>query len=112
VPTNLAGDAHGGCEANTCYEIRMFVDAHKLGKVRVGEVGIYVARNPDTVRGADAIFISHERYAQKRSNRSPTCANLLIGMSCRATMCCRASRHRWRGCSRTDRPWFYFPHAR
>jgi Uma2 family endonuclease len=68
VPVSHAGDVHGGCEANFCYELRLFIDAHKLGKVRVGEVGIYVARNPDTVRGADAIFISHERYAQKQSS--------------------------------------------
>jgi Uma2 family endonuclease len=61
------GDVHGGYESNFDYALRTFVDAHKLGKVRVGEVGIYVARDPDTVRGADAIFISHERYAQKRS---------------------------------------------
>jgi Uma2 family endonuclease len=67
VPMSPTGDAHGGYEANICYEIHTFVKAHKLGKVRVGEVGIYTARNPDTVRGADAIFISHERYAQKQS---------------------------------------------
>lgn len=68
VPMSPTGDAHGGYEANICYELYTFVKAHKLGKVRVGEVGIYVARDPDTVRGTDAIFISHERYAQKRSN--------------------------------------------
>jgi hypothetical protein len=26
-----------------------------------GEVGIYTRRNPDTVRGADVVFISKER---------------------------------------------------
>jgi Uma2 family endonuclease len=68
VSMSPTGDAHGGYEGNFYYAIRLFVDAHKLGKVRVGEVGIYVARNPDTVCGADAIFISHERYAQKQSS--------------------------------------------
>lgn len=61
------GDEHGGYEGNLYYVLRSFVDRHNLGKVRVGEVGIYIRRNPDTVRGADALFISHERYAQKKS---------------------------------------------
>jgi Uma2 family endonuclease len=68
VQMTPTGDAHGGYESNFDYALHSFVDAHKLGKVRVGEVGIYVQRNPDTVRGADAIFISNERYAQKRSS--------------------------------------------
>jgi Uma2 family endonuclease len=67
VPMSPTGDAHGGFEGNFYYALRTFVDAHKLGKVRVGEVGIYVGRNPDTVRGTDALFISNQRYAQKKS---------------------------------------------
>ena len=66
VPMAPTGDEHGGYEGNFYYEVRSFVDLHKLGKVRVGEVGIYIRRNPDTVRGADVIFISHERYAQRK----------------------------------------------
>jgi Uma2 family endonuclease len=38
------------------------------GKVRVGEVGIYIRRDPDTVRAADVLYISNERYAGKRSS--------------------------------------------
>jgi Putative restriction endonuclease len=30
----------------------------------MGRVGIYTGRNPDTVRGADIVIISHERYAR------------------------------------------------
>jgi Uma2 family endonuclease len=62
------GDEHGGVEILIGSVLLAFAQSHNLGKVRVGEVGIYVGRNPDTVRGADAIFISHERYAQKRSS--------------------------------------------
>jgi Uma2 family endonuclease len=40
---------------------------HNLGKVLAGEVGIYTRRNPDTVRGADVLFISNERYVQRKS---------------------------------------------
>ena len=61
------GDQHGSCEGNFYYALRSFVDSHKLGKVRVGEVGIYTRRNPDTVRAADVLFISNERYAQIKS---------------------------------------------
>lgn len=32
-----------------------------LGQVLVGEVGIVVARGPDTVRGADVVFLSQEQ---------------------------------------------------
>ena len=34
----------------------------------VGEVGIYTARDPDSVRAADALFISHDRYDRVRSS--------------------------------------------
>jgi Uma2 family endonuclease len=39
-----------------------------LGIVKVGEVGIYTHRRPDTVRGADVLFISNERHAQLTSS--------------------------------------------
>jgi Uma2 family endonuclease len=68
VPMAPTGYEHGEVENAFGAELRAFVRPHKLGKVLVGEVGIYISRNPDTVRGADAIFISHERYAQKRSH--------------------------------------------
>jgi Uma2 family endonuclease len=41
------------------------VKKHQLGKVVVGEVGIYIRRNPDTVRAADVAYISKARYAQQ-----------------------------------------------
>ncbi|NJO84985.1 MAG: Uma2 family endonuclease [Blastochloris sp.] len=67
VPMSPTGELHGGYEANFCAILREFVKSHKLGKIRVGEVGIYTRRNPDTVRGADVLFISNERYAQVAS---------------------------------------------
>jgi Uma2 family endonuclease len=44
------------------------VDEHKLGRVLAGEVGIYTRRDPDTVRGVDIAYISHERLKQLRSD--------------------------------------------
>jgi Uma2 family endonuclease len=62
IPT---GDEHGGVEALLVARLVNFVYSNKLGRVRSGEVGIYTQRRPDTVRGADALFISNERYAKK-----------------------------------------------
>ncbi|MEW6369235.1 MAG: Uma2 family endonuclease [Acidobacteriota bacterium] len=61
------GHAHGECEGNFYNYIRSFVRSRQLGRVSVGEVGIYTHRGPDSVRGADVLFISNERYAQKKS---------------------------------------------
>jgi Uma2 family endonuclease len=65
VPMSPTSDEHGAYELNVALELRLFADRHGLGKVRTGEVGVFTRRNPDTVRGADVVFISHERYAQK-----------------------------------------------
>jgi Uma2 family endonuclease len=67
VPMSPLGDEHGGIEATITAVVRAFVQQHNLGKVRSGETGIYTARNPDTVRGADVLYISHERYARRQS---------------------------------------------
>lgn len=56
---------HGEIAGAITTELRLFVCQHKLGRVMVGETGIYTHRNPDTLREADVLFISHERYAQK-----------------------------------------------
>jgi Uma2 family endonuclease len=65
VPMSPTGDAHGAFELNVGVELREFARVHQIGKVRVGEVGIYIRRSPDTIRAADVIFISNERYARK-----------------------------------------------
>ena len=62
------GDQHGNVESNFDVALKQFVQLHKLGYVRVGEVGIITRRNPDYVRGADVAFISTERYAQRKSS--------------------------------------------
>jgi Uma2 family endonuclease len=59
------GFEHGEVESNGAALIREFVRANKLGRVAVGEVGIYVRRDPDVVRAADIAFISNERYARR-----------------------------------------------
>ena len=44
-----------------------FIHQHQLGYVLSGEVGIYTKRDPDTVRGADVVYISKERLTQAQS---------------------------------------------
>lgn len=58
---------HGRIEIRIGASLDTFVRKNKLGVVFVGEVGIYTERNPDTVRGADAVFVSHQRLAQVQS---------------------------------------------
>lgn len=58
---NLSGWKHGGVESNLTERLNAFVRENDLGRVLTGEVGIYTGRDPDTVRGADVLFISHER---------------------------------------------------
>ena len=44
-----------------------FVNRQGKGEVLTGEVGIYTRRSPDTVRGADVLYISKERFAKVQS---------------------------------------------
>lgn len=62
VPT---GFTHGDLEYELGLELRSWVKRTGKGKVVGGEVGLYIRRNPDTVRAADILFISHERLARR-----------------------------------------------
>lgn len=68
VMLSPTGGLHGSVAGNFYDALRAFVRPRKLGIVQVGEVGIYTRRHPDTVRGADVLFISNERYAQLSSS--------------------------------------------
>ena len=65
VPMAPTGGEHGLVEFNLGGELRSFVRQHQLGWVMGGEVGIYTRRNPDSVRGADVVFISKERMPDR-----------------------------------------------
>lgn len=53
------GGEHGGLETSLAIELGIFVRQHKLGYLAGGEVGIYIQRNPDRIRGADLAFFTH-----------------------------------------------------
>ena len=69
VPMSPTNPEHGRIEANIARLIGSFVPVQKVGMVMTGEVGIFTRRNPDRVRGADVIFISHERYQRRNKTR-------------------------------------------
>jgi Uma2 family endonuclease len=56
-----AGDEQGIIESNLGFELKRFARQQKLGRVMTGEVGVYIRRNPDRVRGVDIILISYEK---------------------------------------------------
>ncbi len=61
------GWRHGRYEARFGYILQNFIEENPLGEIFVGEVGIYTRRDPDTIRGADVLFISHKRLAQTQA---------------------------------------------
>ncbi len=66
VTMSPTGGKHAVYESNFDEYLKACVRRQRLGKVMVGEVGIYTHRNPDTVRAADVAFISNERYAERK----------------------------------------------
>jgi Uma2 family endonuclease len=65
VPMPMTGHVHGTIEARLGAKLVACADMTGRGIAMTGEVGIYIRHDPDTVRGADALFISHERYARR-----------------------------------------------
>jgi len=78
VPMTPTAYEHGEIELTIGMKLKAFVQAHNIGRVGVGEAGIYIRRNPDTIRATDVLYISHERYAQRKSTSYPDVAPELI----------------------------------
>jgi len=62
-----AGFEHGEISANISAILHHFVKKNRHGVVTGAETGFILAHNPDTVRGADAAFVSAERVAQQKN---------------------------------------------
>jgi Uma2 family endonuclease len=62
------GDIHGAVEAHITAELMFQGERRDLGKVRCGEVGVILWRNPDRVVGADAVFIANASLPIRRSS--------------------------------------------
>jgi Uma2 family endonuclease len=69
VPMSPTNPEHGRIELNIAMTLRDFARTQNLGIVMTGEVGIFTKRNPDRVRGADVVFISHSQYERRTKTR-------------------------------------------
>jgi Uma2 family endonuclease len=69
VPMPPPTHGHGRVEFNIAGPVYVYLQAHPLGTVAVGEAGIYTERDPDTVRGVDFYFITHERLAKRDKSK-------------------------------------------
>ena len=65
VPVSPGGVEHSLVTANAFRMLDAFARQGRLGRVLTGEVGFYTRRDPDTVRGADVVLISTERYERR-----------------------------------------------
>jgi Uma2 family endonuclease len=62
VTMTPTGFTHGGVELELGMSLGHYAKATGRGRVLVGEVGLFVRRDPDTVRAADLLFISNGRF--------------------------------------------------
>lgn len=62
---NAPGLEHGYLEMQIGRLLGNFVYPRKIGWVFGGETGVYVHRNPDSIRGVDVAFISRERLPKR-----------------------------------------------
>ena len=65
MPMRPTGWRHGRIENLLGFELTLFVRQKQLGWVVVGEVGIYIRRDPDTIRAADVAFLSRKRVSKE-----------------------------------------------
>lgn len=65
VPLQPAVIAQASAQANLGGDLHSWIESTGLGKGLMGNVGVYIRRNPDTVRAADILFISNERLARR-----------------------------------------------
>lgn len=70
VPMTPTGYFHGVVEFRLAAKLVDYADQSRRGVAFGGEAGILIRRNPDTIRAADAAFISNERSARRSSASS------------------------------------------
>ena len=59
--TMPAGQEHGEIAANLVTELRNFVKPRKLGRLTVSDAGVWLERDPDTVREPDIAYTAAAR---------------------------------------------------
>jgi Uma2 family endonuclease len=66
IPMSPGGFEHSRVGGRIVTVLGAYAQKTKLGRVLTGEAGILVERDPDTVRGADAAYISFKRVPKGR----------------------------------------------
>jgi len=61
VMMSPAGSHHGDIVGNLHFLLAQHVKANRLGRLKVGETGFIIERDPDTVRAPDVGFVRAER---------------------------------------------------
>ncbi len=61
IETMPAGGKHGYIASKIERALGAFIDEKNLGFVFTAETGVYLERNPDTVRGADVTFVGRDK---------------------------------------------------
>jgi Uma2 family endonuclease len=69
VPLSPTNHEHGRIEVKIAALLYSVASTQSLGLVMSGEVGVFTRRNPDRVRGADVVFISHAQYERRTKTR-------------------------------------------
>ena len=64
MPTFFALNSKKITSSKISFYLRLYAEEYDTGEVFTGEVGIYVNRDPDTVRAMDAAYISWERLSR------------------------------------------------
>src|ERR1700759_5338418 len=67
VPVCRPNYTHGKLMNEIGFALTSHTKARSLGDVITGDSGIYLARDPDTVRGPDVYFISNERRPKQET---------------------------------------------
>ncbi len=67
VALSPTGDMHGQVEVNAILILSGPIKSQRLGRLYAGEVGVVIATNPLTVRGADVAWIHASRGPIERS---------------------------------------------
>lgn len=78
VPMSTNGGEHGLIESEIIFQLKSFNAQHKSGWILGGEAGVYVRRNPDTVRGMDAAFISKARHPARPKGYLEVAPELIV----------------------------------
>ncbi len=78
VPMSPAGGKHGYIEPKLASYLDDFLEGDNNAWVLVGEVGIYIRRNPDRIRAADVAVFSKERLPEIPDTYIDTAPELAI----------------------------------